>query len=114
MAITKEVLDELLKEYRGLEDITGPEGLLKQLTKALIERAMEAELTEHVGYEKHDQGEKRTENRRNEKNTKTVRTDQGPLEIAVPRDRDGTFEPAIIIESIIQRNLRMRKIISTA
>jgi len=46
---SKEVLDELLKEYRGPEDITGPDGLLKQLTKALIERAMEAELTEYVG-----------------------------------------------------------------
>jgi len=96
MAITKEVLDELLKEYRGPEDITGPEGLLKQLTKALIERAMEAELTEHVGYEKHDQSEKQTENRRNGKTKKPLRTDQGPLEIAVPRDREGTFEPAII------------------
>jgi len=96
MAITKEVLDELLKEYRGPEDITGPDGLLKQLTKALIERAMEAELTEHVGYEKHDQSEKQTENRRNGKTKKTLRTDQGPLEIAVPRDREGSFEPAII------------------
>jgi transposase-like protein len=93
MAITKEVLDELLKEYRGPEDITGPDGLLKQLTKALIERAMEAELTEHVGYEKHDQSEKQTENRRNGKTKKTLRTDQGPLEIDVPRDREGTFEP---------------------
>lgn len=79
MAITKEVLDELLKEYRGPEDITGPEGLLKQLTKALIERAMEAELTEHVGYEKHDQSEKQTENRRNGKTKKTLRTDQGQI-----------------------------------
>lgn len=96
MAITKEVLDELLKEYRGPEDIAGPDGLLKQLTKALIERAMEAELTEHVGYEKHDQSEKQTENRRNGKTKKTVRTDQGPLEIAVPRDREGTFEPTIV------------------
>ncbi|MCX7656091.1 MAG: IS256 family transposase, partial [Treponemataceae bacterium] len=96
MAITKEVLDELLKEYRGPEDITGPDGLLKQLTKALIERAMEAELSEHVGYEKHDQSEKQTENRRNGKTKKTLRTDQGPLEIAIPRDREGTFEPAII------------------
>ena len=96
MAITKEVLDELLKEYRGPKDITGPDGLLKQLTKALIERAMEAELTEYVGYEKHDQGEKQTENRRNGKTKKTLSTDQGSFEIEVPRDREGTFEPAII------------------
>jgi len=96
MAITKELLDELLKEYRGPEDITGPDGLLKQLTKALIERAMEADLTEHVGYEKHDQSEKQTKNRRNGKTKKTLRTDQGPLEISVPRNREGTFEPTIV------------------
>ncbi|AEJ20248.1 transposase mutator type [Gracilinema caldarium DSM 7334] len=96
MAITKEVLDELMKEYRGPDDLIGPDGLLKQLTKALIERSMGAELTEHVGYEKHDQGEKPTTNRRNGKTKKTLRTDQGPIEIEVPRDRDGTFEPAIV------------------
>jgi hypothetical protein len=65
MAIRKEVLDELLKDYRGPDDLTGEEGLLKQLTKALVERAMGAELTEHLGYEKHQPGEKPSENRRN-------------------------------------------------
>ncbi len=80
MAITKEVLDELLKEHRGPEDSIGPEGLLKQLTKALIERAMEAELTEHVGYEKHDQGEKETENRRKGKQRPSGPT-KGPLKL---------------------------------
>jgi transposase-like protein len=96
MAITKEVLDELLKEYKGPEDIIGPEGLLKQLTKALIERAMDAEITTHLGYEKHDQSEKSTTNRRNGRSRKTLRSDQGKLEIEVPRDREGTFEPAIV------------------
>lgn len=96
MAISKEVLDELLKDYKGPDDITGPEGLLKQLTKALIERAMEAEMTDHLGYEKNDQAEKETSNRRNGKTKKTLRSDQGPLEIDVPRDREGEFEPAII------------------
>ena len=96
MAISKEVLDELLKDYKGPDDITGPEGLLKQLTKALIERAMEAEMTEELGYEKHDQGKKPTENRRNGKSSKTLRSDQGPLDIEVPRDREGEFEPAIV------------------
>ena len=96
MAITKEVLDELLKEYKGPEDIIGPEGLLKQLTKALIERAMDAEITTHLGYEKHDQSEKQTTNRRNGRSRKTLRSDQGKLEIEVPRDREGTFEPAIV------------------
>jgi transposase-like protein len=56
MAIPKEILDELLKDYKGPEDITGENGLLKQLTKALIERAMQAELTEELGYEKNQKG----------------------------------------------------------
>ena len=96
MAITKEVLDELLKEYHGPDDFYGPNGIIKQLSKALIERAMRAELTGQIGYEKSEPGEKTTANRRNGKSSKTLRTDQGPMEIAVPRDRDGEFEPRIV------------------
>src|SRR5215469_15341504 len=96
MAITKAVLDELLREYKGPDDFYGPDGIMKQLSKALIERMMEAELTEQIGYEKNESGEKETENRRNGKSIKTLRTDQGPMEIEVPRDRDGEFEPAIV------------------
>lgn len=96
MAISKEVLDELLKDYKGPEDITGPDGLLKQLTKALVERAMDAEMTMHLGYEKSNQAEKDTTNRRNGKTKKTLRSDQGPLEIEVPRDREGEFAPEIV------------------
>ena len=58
MAITKEVLDELLKDYRGPDDFYGPDGIVKQLSKALIERAMRAELTGQTGYEKNEAGEK--------------------------------------------------------
>jgi len=96
MAIRKELLDELLKEYKGPDDFYGPDGIMKQLSKALIERMMEAELTEQIGFEKSEAGEKETANRRNGKSSKTLRTDQGPMEIAVPRDRDGEFEPKII------------------
>jgi transposase-like protein len=96
MAITKEVLDELLKEYKGPDDFYGPDGIMKQLSKALIERAMQAELTEQKKKKKNESGEKETANRRNGKSSKTLRTDQGPMEIAVPRDRDGEFEPKII------------------
>jgi transposase-like protein len=96
MAITKEVLDELLREYKGPDDFYGPDGLIKQLSKALIERAMQAELTEQIGYEKSESGEKETANRRNGKSSKKLRTDQGPMEIEVPRDRDGKFEPQIV------------------
>jgi transposase-like protein len=96
MAITKEVLDELLKEYKGPDDFYGPKGLIKQLSKALIERAMQAELSEQIGYEKSASGEKPTANRRNGTSSKTLRTDQGPMEISIPRDRNGEFEPTII------------------
>jgi len=96
MAITKEVLDELLKEYKGPDDFYGPDGIMKQLSKALIERMMQTELTEQIGYEKSESGEKATTNRRNGKSPKTLRTDQGPMTIEVPRDRDGEYEPQVI------------------
>ena len=96
MAFSKELLDEIMKDYKGPDDFYGPEGIMKQLTKALVERTMEAELTEELGYEKHDQAKKPTANRRNGKSSKELRTDHGPMEIEVPRDRDGNFEPQII------------------
>jgi len=96
MAITKEIIDELLKDYKGPDDFYGPEGLVKQLSKALIERAMQSELTEQIGYEKNELGEKTTDNRHNGKSMKTLRTDQGTMEIEVLRDRNGDFEPQII------------------
>lgn len=96
MAISKDVLDELMKNYKGPDDITGPDGLIKQLSKALVERAMQAELTEQLGYEKHDPARKATENRRNGISKKRLRSDQGPMEIDVPRDRNGEFEPVIV------------------
>jgi transposase-like protein len=69
---------------------------MKQLTKAPVERTMEAELTEHPGYGKHNQAEKLTENRRNGTFPKTLRTDHGPMQIEVPREREGNFEPQIV------------------
>ena len=96
MAFRKELLDELLKDYKGPDDFYGPDGIVKQLSKALIERVMQAELTEQIGYEKSASGEKETDNRRNGKSTKILRTDQGPMEIEVPRDREVEFEPQII------------------
>jgi transposase-like protein len=96
MGIRKELLDELLKDYKGPDDFYGPAGIMKQLSKALIERMMETELTEQLGYDKSEFGAKQTANRRNGKTSKTLRTDQGPMEIAVPRDREGDFEPKIV------------------
>jgi putative transposase len=96
MAIDKEVLDKLLPRYEKPEDLIGENGLLRQLTKALMERALEAEMATHLGYEKHDPGEKPGENRRNGKSKKTVKGDFGEIEIATPRDRDASFEPRIV------------------
>jgi transposase-like protein len=96
MVFSKELLDEILKDYHGPDDFYGQDGIMKQLSKALIERMMQAELTEQIGYEKNESGEKETENRRNGSSYKTLRTDQGPMQIEVPRDRNGEFDPKII------------------
>ncbi len=96
MGIDKELIDKLLADYKGPEDLIGEQGLLKQLTKALVERAMHAELTHHLGYEKHDSCGKGSGNSRNGTSTKTLKGDFGEAEIEVPRDRNGTFEPKIV------------------
>jgi transposase-like protein len=96
MAITKEVLDELLKDYRGPDDFYGPDGIVKQPSKALIERVMQAELTGQTSYGKSEAGEKPAGNRRNGKSSETLRTDRGPPEITVPRDREGGFDPQTV------------------
>jgi len=88
-------LDELLAGKKT-EEIVGPGGLLKQLTKALLERAMNAELTHHLGYEKHEPVGRGNGNTRNGKSRKRVQGDFGAVEIAVPRDRNGSFEPKIL------------------
>jgi transposase-like protein len=93
MAIDKEVLDKLLASYQKPEDIIGENGLLKQLTKALVERAMEAELTTHLGYEKHDPVGYGSGNSRNGKSRKQLKGDFGEVQIDVPRDRQASFEP---------------------
>src|SRR5580658_1077926 len=94
--IRRELLDELLAGYSKPEDLTGPDGILKQLTGALVERALEAELTDHLGYEEHAVEGRGSGNSRNGCGTKTLQTEQGPLPIEVPRDRNGTFEPRIV------------------
>jgi putative transposase len=90
------LLDQLMANYRKPEDLTGPEGVLLQLKKALIERAMQAELTHHLGYSAGQPAPEEQTNRRNGQNNKTVRTDAGMVEIRVPRDREGSFEPLLI------------------
>lgn len=75
MEIDKEVIDRLLADYRGPEDLIGEQGLLKQLTKALVERALNAELTHHLGYAKHDADGRGSGNSRNGTRSKTLKGD---------------------------------------
>src|SRR6059058_2828752 len=94
--LADEVIDELLAGARTEEEIVGPGGVLAQLTKRLVERAMAAELTEHLGYEPHQEPPGGTGNTRNGSTPKTLATEQGPVRIETPRDRKGSFEPQII------------------
>jgi putative transposase len=96
MTIDKDVLDRLLADYKKPEDLIGETGLLKQLTKALLERALQAELTEHLGYEKHAPLIVKGGNARNGTSSKTIKGEFGELPIKVPRDRDSSFEPIIL------------------
>src|ERR1700739_1563579 len=94
--ITPALLDQLLANYEKPEDLTGENGLFKQLKKALIERALGAELTEHLGYEKGDPAGRGTGNSRNGASSKTILTEDGEIDISVPRDRAGSFEPQLV------------------
>jgi putative transposase len=96
MELKRELIDELLKDYQKPEDIVGENGLLKQLTKALLERALSAELTHHLGYEKHDPAGRNSGDSRNGSSAKTVKGDFGEIVVEVPRDRNGSFEPRIL------------------
>lgn len=95
MADVDKFLDDLLKGKRP-EEILGEDGILKDLTKRLVERALEGELTDHLGYEQHDPTGRGSGNSRNGKTAKTVTTDTGELEISVPRDRNSSFEPQLV------------------
>jgi putative transposase len=96
MPFSPELLDELLKDYQKPDDLLGQDGLLQQLTKALVERALDGELTHHLGYEKHDAAGDNSGNSRNGTSPKTIRGKRGQVRIDVPRDRNAEFEPQLI------------------
>lgn len=96
MTIDNKLIDSLIKDYQKPEDILGENGLLKQLTKAILERVMQAELTHHLGYEKHALDGYNTGNSRNGTSQKTLQGDFGELPVEVPRDRQATFAPKIV------------------
>ena len=96
MTITPKMLDELLEGCERPEDLLGDGGLMKELKRALMQRMLGAELTEHLGYEHGAEAPPIQPNRRNGVSRKTVKGEGGAFEIAVPRDRDGSFEPRLI------------------
>ena len=96
MTFRPELIDELLKDYKNPEDLMGEGGIFKQLTKALIERCLTAELDTHLEEEKQEAEPTTPKNRRNGHSKKTIKGEFGKAEIAVPRDRNGEFEPIIV------------------
>jgi putative transposase len=95
-ALSDELIDELLAGARTEQEIVGPGGLLAALTKRLVERAMDVELTDHLGYEPHLEPPGGAGNTRNGSTPKTLLTQHGAIEIETPRDRNGSFQPQIV------------------
>src|SRR5262247_3844086 len=95
--IDEELADELLAraQAQGAE-LLGPDGLLSQVTKAVLERALAEEMTAHLGYDKHDPAGRGSGNSRNGTTGKTLLTEIGSIDLAVPRDRNASFDPRIV------------------
>jgi Transposase, Mutator family len=114
MTIRRELIDELLKDYETPQDILAEGGLLKELTKAVIERCLETELDTHLGYPKYARKGSALGNMRNGQRQKTLKGEQGHVDIEVPRDRQGTFEPQLVkkgqtrLEGFDDKILRVR------
>ena len=94
--VQPDLIDLLLADYKKPEDLIGENGILKQLTKAIVERALRAELAAHLGHDKHEAVANESGNTRNGSSAKTLKGDFGALPIDIPRDRDGSFEPQLI------------------
>lgn len=95
-SINSALIDELIKDCKTPKDILGETGIVKQLVKSILERALEGELTTHLGYEKHDPKGHHSGNSRNGHTAKILKGEQGEFEIQVSRDRKSAFEPQII------------------
>nr|WP_280634001.1 transposase [Paracoccus ravus] len=96
MTISKEILDELLKGVERPEDLLGDTGLMKELKIKLMERMLGAELTAHLGYEDGKDAPPGQSNRRNGASIKVLKGQDGEMTVAVPRDRDSSFEPELV------------------
>ena len=98
------LLDELVDGCETAEDLLGEDGVVKQLTARLLERMLESEMTDHLGYEKHNPAGRNSGNSRNGKGGKTLKVDSGDVSIQVPRDRNSDFEPQVVRKG--QRRLK--------
>ena len=94
--IPDELIDALLANYEKPDDLLGTNGILEQLTKRVVERALEAEMTYHLGYAKHDRVTNATGNTRNGTSKKTLKGQHGEATVVIPRDREGSFEPQLV------------------
>jgi transposase-like protein len=109
---TDELLDQLLAKCKTREEVIGEGGLLRQLTKRAMERMLSGELTEHLGYEAHEKAEEPRSNTRNGTTPKTVLLQDGSMELEIPRDRDGSFEPQLIRKGQRRLEVMDRQIIA--
>jgi putative transposase len=96
VTLKAELVEELRKLVKRPEDLFGPSGLFHQLKGALMERLLDEEMSSHLGFEKNDPEGRKSGNSRNGYTEKTVQTDSGPVDVRVPRDRAGTFEPKLV------------------
>jgi transposase-like protein len=96
MAITNDILDELIGNAKSQDDLFGKDGVIKDLSKQLMERMLQGEMAHHLGHDKHAVEGHHTGNSRNGKGKKTVKTGNGKIEIEVPRDRNSEFQPILI------------------
>ena len=96
MTFKPELIDELMKEYKNPEDLMGEGGILKQLTKALVERCLSAEIDTHLQEQESEVSQDKPRNRRNGHSKKKIKGEFGEAEISVPRDRNGDFEPLLV------------------
>ena len=112
MPISDKLIDQLLEGDNTPESILGEDGLLKQLTKRIAERALDAEMDQHLGYSKHEAAGRNSGNSRNGKSRKTVRSIHGEIDLDVPRDRNGEFEPQLVRKGEKQLNGFDERIIS--
>jgi len=93
---TKEKFFKELEKAKSYEDLMGKEGAIKNLIKSSLENMLETELSEHLGYEKHSIEGINTGNSRNGKSYKSLTTDEGKIELTIPRDRNSTFDPIVV------------------